>query len=74
MLIDRGADPNVAEVTGMGALYAAVDMHTLADTVGRPNPKPHDTLNSPEIVKALLAHGAAPNARLKSPILDHCSQ
>ena len=70
VLIDRGADPNVAEVTGMGALYAAVDMHTLADTVGRPNPKPHDTLDSPEIVKALLAHGATPNARLKSPILD----
>ena len=70
LLVDKGADPNVAEVTGMAALYAAVDMHTLAETVGRPNPKPHDALDSPDIVKALLAHGAKPNARLKSPILD----
>ena len=70
VLIDKGANPDVAEVTGMSALYAAVDMHTLAETVGRPNPKPHDTLDSPDIVKALLVHGVAPNARLKSPILD----
>jgi ankyrin repeat protein len=70
MLIDKGADPNVAETSGMAALYAAVDMHTLAETVGRPNPKPHDTLDSPDIVKALLAHGARPNARLMTPIMD----
>jgi len=70
VLIDKGADPNVAETSGMAALYAAVDMHTLAETVGRPNPKPHDTLDSPDIVKALLAHGARPNARLVAPIMD----
>ena len=70
VLIDKGADPNVAETSGMAALYAAVDMHTLAETVGRPNPKPHDTLDSPDIVKALLAHGARPNAKLVTPIMD----
>jgi ankyrin repeat protein len=70
MLAERGARPDVAEVTGMGALYAAVDMHTLAETVGRPNPKPHDTLDSPALVELLLAHGANPNAQLNSPILD----
>jgi ankyrin repeat protein len=70
VLIDKGADPDVAEVTGMAALYAAVDMHTLAETVGRPNPTPHDSLDSPDIVKMLLAHGAKPNARLKSALLD----
>jgi ankyrin repeat protein len=70
VLIDKGADPNVAEASGMAALYAAVDMHTLAETVGRPNPKPHDTLDSPDVVEALLAHGAKPNARLVTPIMD----
>ena len=46
----------------MAALYAAVDMNTLAGTFGRPEPKPHDSLDSLDIVKALLAHGADPNA------------
>jgi ankyrin repeat protein len=70
VLVERGADPDAAEVTGMAALYAAVDMHTLAETVGRPNPKPRDTLDSLDIVKMLLGYGANPNALLKSPILD----
>src|ERR1051325_11571201 len=29
MLLDHGADPNVADIAGMGALYAAVDMASL---------------------------------------------
>jgi ankyrin repeat protein len=70
LLIDKGADPNVAETTGMAALYTAVDMHTLPETVGRPNPKPRDTIDGAELVKALLEHGANPNARLSAPILD----
>ena len=70
VLIDKGADTNVADVSGMPALYAAADMHTLDETVGRPNPKPHSALDSPDIIKALLADGANPNARLKAPILD----
>ena len=70
ILIDKGADPNVPDRTGMAALYAAVDMHTLPETVGRPNPKPRDTLDSPDIVKALLAHGANVNQRLTAPTLD----
>jgi ankyrin repeat protein len=69
-LLDAGANPNIADVTGMTALYAAVDMHTLDETVGVPNPKPHGRLAAPAIIAALLAHGANPNARLKSPILD----
>ena len=70
ILIEKGADPNVPDRTGMAALYAAVDMHTLPETVGRPNPKPHDTLDSPDIIKALLAHGANVNQRLTAPTLD----
>ena len=41
LLVEKGADPNVADSKGMAALYAAVDMSTLDETVGRPNPKPH---------------------------------
>ena len=39
MLLDKGADPNVADSTGTAALYALVDMHTLAPMQGRPAPK-----------------------------------
>ena len=68
MLLDKGADPNVADASGMTALYAAVDMHTLGWMQGRPAPKPSGDLDSVDIVKALLAHGANPNAQLKAPL------
>jgi uncharacterized protein len=70
MLVEKGADPNVADATGAAALYAAVDMHTLDETVGRPNPKSHSTVDAVGLVVALLAHGANPNARLRSPVLE----
>src|SRR5262249_15138559 len=41
LLLDAGADPNIVDnEAGMGALYAAVDMHRLAVGHGRPNPQP----------------------------------
>jgi ankyrin repeat protein len=71
MLIDAGADPNVVDLeAGMGPLYAAVDMHRLAIGHGRPNPKVSSVLDSPDIVRMLLARKADPNARLKAPILQ----
>ena len=70
LLLEKGADPNVADEKGMAALYAAVDMSTLDETVGRPNPKPHGTLDAADLVGALLAHGADANARLKAPVLE----
>ncbi len=62
-LLDHGADPNARDHNGRSPLYAAVDMHSL-DTSTRPNPVPPDQLNSLDLIKALLAHNANPNARL----------
>jgi len=70
LLLRTGADPNVADEKGMAALYAAVDMHTLDETVGRPNPKPHGRLDAAGLVDVLLAHAGDPNARLKAPVLE----
>jgi ankyrin repeat protein len=68
-LIEKGADPNVADVKGMTPLYAAVDMHTIPTTFGRPDP-PHAVIEgSVDAVRMLLAGGADPNARLTGPIL-----
>ena len=69
MLLDLGADPNVADARGMTPLYAAVDMHTLDETPGRPAPKQADALDSLGMVERLLAKGADPNARLTAVVL-----
>lgn len=72
MLLDHGADPNVVDLAGMGALYAAVDMNSLQWTQGRPAPILHDRLDGVDLVKRLLAKGANPNARLAAaPLKRH---
>jgi len=69
LLLEKGADPNVTDLSGMTALYAAVDMRAPANMLTRPEPKLRDALDAVGIVKALLAHGANPNIQLKKPII-----
>jgi len=68
-LLDTGANPNLADIKGMTPLYAAVDMHTLATTFGRPDPPRTVIDGSVVAIKKLLASGADPNARLKGTVL-----
>ena len=69
-LIEAGADPNLADTTGMAALYAATDLNTLSWMFGRPDPKLTDRLTGAQLVDMLLAYGADPNARLKTPLMQ----
>ena len=69
LLLDKGANPNVVDSSGMTALYAAVDMRAPANMLTRPEPKLHDTLDVIGIMKSLIAHGANPNIQLKKPII-----
>lgn len=70
MLIDAGADTNIGDnEAGMGPLYAAVDMHRLAVGHGRGTPPPVGLLTAVDTARAVLEHGADPNATLKKPIL-----
>jgi ankyrin repeat protein len=69
-LVDKGADPNIADSTGMAALYAAADMNTLGEIYGRPGRPSTDKLTALDLLPILLAHGANPNAVLKSPTLN----
>jgi ankyrin repeat protein len=69
VLVEKGANPNVADIKGMTPLYAAVDMHTIGDTFGRPYP-PKDVIDgSVDAARMLITGGADVNARLKAPIL-----
>ena len=71
-LLDKGADPNVVDGAGMGALYAATDMASLQWVQGRPAPILSDELDGVDLVKRLLAKGANPNARLTGkPLKRH---
>ena len=66
MLVERGADPNIGDTSGMGVLYAAVDMNMPAEIYGRPNRKSTSTVSALELMKVALAHKADPNAQLRS--------
>jgi ankyrin repeat protein len=69
LLLERGADPNLPDRTGMTPLYAAVDMHTLAFTFGRPDLTRATVDATVGIIRTLLSHGANANARLRTRIL-----
>jgi len=66
-LLDKGADPNLADIKGRTALYAAIDIRN-EDYSAMPSRKEYDPMPSIEIVKALLAHKANPNAALTKPL------
>jgi ankyrin repeat protein len=70
LLLDAGADPNVADARGMTPLYAAVDMNTLDETPGRPAPKMSGALDTPHMIAHLLAAGANPNQPLTKVVLE----
>jgi uncharacterized protein len=64
LFVEKGADINRADLSGRTPLYTAVDMHTFEYSFNRPVPKPSGKMDSVDLVKYLLAHGANPNARL----------
>lgn len=64
LLLDHKADPNLADTTGMAALFAAVDMHSLPWMFGRPEVPAASKVTALELIESLLKHGANPNAAL----------
>jgi ankyrin repeat protein len=70
-LLSKGADSNIADTSGMAALYAAVDINTLPWMFGRPDPVPRSSaVSCIEVIKQLLDHGANPNAALTAVLLQ----
>jgi len=74
-LLGRGARPNIANQDGLEALYATIDAQW-APSGGGPVPVTgREKTSYLELMKALLDHGANPNARLRRKLwyrpLDH---
>jgi uncharacterized protein len=66
-LLEHGADPNAADAYGVTALHYAIPRGIAGidsvSVVFRPSSEPPPG-NMPELVKALLAHGANPNVQI----------
>ncbi len=64
-LLERGADPNIANKDGRAALFAAVDMKD-AEYSPRPAHKERDKMSSMDLIESLIAHKANVNQQLTS--------
>ena len=68
LLLDRGANPNIANVDGLTPLFATINMQ-YAPVSWAPNPlTDQEKVTHLELMKALLEHGALPNARLQKKL------
>ena len=70
VLVEHGADPNLADTSNMAALYAVAEMETIGEIYGRPARRFTDKLDGVALVKLLLAHGAKPNAQLRTATIQ----
>jgi uncharacterized protein len=66
LLLDFKANPNLADTTGMAALFAAVDMNSLPWMFGRPEIPAPSKISALQLIESLLKHGADPNAALSA--------
>ena len=70
LLIDKGANPNLGDTSGMAALYAAVDMLHQAPMINRPLAKPSGKLRAMDVIARLLDHRADPEPGAQDAAAD----
>jgi ankyrin repeat protein len=67
-LADHGANPNLANMDGLTALYAAIDTQYAPLSWAPVAVTAQEKVSHLELMKDLLDHGADPNARLKKKL------
>jgi ankyrin repeat protein len=70
VLLEYGADPNIADTSNMAALYAVAEMETIGEIYGRPARRFTEKLDGVALAKQLMAHGAKPNAQLRTATIQ----
>jgi hypothetical protein len=70
-LLERGANPNIADQWGRAVLFAAIDMH-LAEPEPRPPARGSGEVTALELAKLALAKGADPSAPVTGRIPNRC--
>jgi ankyrin repeat protein len=68
VLLDRGADPRLATTDGATALYAAIDVQWAPHTWYAQPIVANEHVGYLDLVSALLAHGADPNASINKKL------
>jgi len=68
MLLDHGADPRLATTDGATALYAAIDVQWAPHTWYAQPIVANEHVGYLDLVSALLAHGADPNASINKKL------
>ena len=67
-LLDHGADPNLTNIDGLAALYAVIEAQW-PPAIATPRPiTAQETVSYLQLMTALLAHDAHPNARINKPL------
>jgi uncharacterized protein len=70
-LLQKGANPNLADQYGRTVLYAAIDMH-LAEIEPRPPVRINERVKPLELARLALEKGANPNAPITTRIPGRC--
>ena len=74
LLLEMGANPNLADSMGRTVLYAAIDLNTWESMAPRPAPKTQDLMRPLDLARLAIAKGAYVNAPITGRLPPRSTQ